>query len=398
MTFWNSMAGMLEGELTGADPGKSLQVINDQGIRLYGVEWKDELTVRFCFLRQDQRRISVISEKRGDSFKIIKKQGIFWTAAGLFHRPVLLAGILLGFFLTLWLPTRVLFLSVEGNETIPSRQILEAAENCGIRFGASRRAVRSEKMKNALLGVMPELKWAGVNTSGCTAVISVREREPEAVPSETLSFSNVVALRDGYITSCVVTRGNLVCAPGQVVQEGQLLISGFTDCGICIRAEAAEGEIFAQTRREITAATPANRLIRLEPGETQRRYSLLLGKKRINLWKDSGIWDATCGRMYEEYYITLPGGFRLPAALAVESITPWETAAGEVTPEEAEAGLSAFVQTYVLQQMTAGRILHEEGSLTMEEGLLLLHGRFLCEEMIGRVITEEIGDTNGKTD
>ena len=245
---------------------------------------------------------------------------------------------------------------------------------------------------------MPELKWAGVNTSGCTAVISVREREPEIKGTESLSFSNIVADRDGYITSCTATRGNLLCAPGQVVEKGQLLISGFTDCGLCIRAEAAEGEIFAQTRRQITAVTPGQRTIRVREGEAKRFYSLILGKKRINLWKDSGIWDATCGRMYEEYYITLPGGFRLPVALAVETVTQWDTADVNVTAGEAKESLSFFVRAAVKAQMTAGMILQESMELTQEKGCYFLHARFLCEEMIGRVITQEIGETNGKTD
>lgn len=396
MTFWNSVAGMLEGELTGAEPGKSLQMITDRGIRLYDIRWEGELSVRFCFFRRDRAVIAALCERRGDRFRLNRRRGLYWTGFGLLRRPVLLTGMLLGFFLTLWLPTRVLFLSVEGNQAIPARQILEAAAECGIRFGASRRTVRSERMKNALLGALPELQWAGVNTAGCTAVISVREREPEPQTPQSLSFSHVVALRDGYITSCTATRGNLLCAPGQVVQEGQLLISGFTDCGICIRAEAAEGEIFAQTRREIRAVTPTKAVLRQTEGETKRLYSLILGKKRINLWKDSGIWDATCGRMYEEYYITLPGGFRLPITLAVETITGWETARGDALPGERE--LLDFARSLVSGQMTAGQILWQDAAFASAKGLLTLDARFLCEEMIGRVITEEIGDTNGKTD
>ena len=89
-------------------------------------------------------------------------------------RPVLLAGLGILFLLAMYLPSRVLFIRVEGNMQIPDRQILAAAEECGIRFGASRREVRSEKVKNALLSSVPQLQWAGVNTAGCVATISVR--------------------------------------------------------------------------------------------------------------------------------------------------------------------------------------------------------------------------------
>ena len=36
--------------------------------------------------------------------------------------------------------------------------------------------IRSEKVKNSLLQRIPQLQWAGINTDGCVAVISVREK------------------------------------------------------------------------------------------------------------------------------------------------------------------------------------------------------------------------------
>ena len=397
MTVLRSLEGMLEGELTSAVPGEALKAINDAGLQLYAVEWRDDLTVRFQFRRQDRKVLESICRKRGDGLKILHRRGLFWSLRGLLGRPVLIIGILSLLGLTLFLPTRVLFISVDGNVTIPARQILSAAEDCGIRFGASRRAVRSEKMKNVLLGALPELKWAGINTSGCTAVISVREREAGEQEAQTTA-PRIIADRDGYITEATVTKGSALCAPGQVVKKGQLLISGYTDCGICIRYTGAEGEVYAETGRKIQSVTPSERTKRVEEGALTRRYSLILGKKRINLWKDSGIWDTSCGRMYEEYYITLPGGVRLPIALAVDTVTAWETQPGVVTAEEAEAALSEFAKGYCLGQMTAGQILRAEHQLTGEEGLYRLDSTFLCTEMIGRETMEQIGDTNGKTD
>ena len=40
--------------------------------------------------------------------------------------------------------------------------------------------------------------------------------------------------------------------------------------------------------------------------------------------------------MYEEYYITLPGGFRLPVCLAVETLTQRLFSPDLLLPEELE--------------------------------------------------------------
>lgn len=394
LIHWN----MVTGELTSADLPQSLHVLNQQGIKLLKVEWTGPLTVRFTCSRASWKSVEKICGKRGDALACIYETGGYTVLKKLLSRPVLTGSMLVLLILTLYLPTRSFFFRVEGNETIPSRKILAAAEKCGIRFGVSRKMIRSERMKNALLEAMPELKWAGINTTGCTAVISVREGQPQKKKNTTTGIGSIVALRDGYITSCTVTRGNGLCTPGMVVKEGQVLISGYTDCGICIQATQAEGEVYAETNRMFRAVTPANRVQCRDKDEARIRISILLGKKRINLWKDSGISGATCGRMYQEYYITLPGGFRLPIGFGIETVTDRLFLEEEVSPFEAETALHPFSRQELEKQMTAGRILQEEYQFCQEQGLYVLENRVLCSEMIGRVITEEIGELHGKTD
>ena len=279
---------------------------------------------------------------------------------------------------------------------IPARKILEAAENCGIAFGASRREVRSERVKNALLFAVPELQWAGVNTSGCTATISVREKEDSREHRKNVAVSSIVAARDGYVLTATATAGNLLVKPGETVRKGQVMISAYTDCGLSLRAERAEGEIMAQTFHEVKVAMPSQYVKKGSQTQVKRKYSLLLRKKRIFLWKDSGIWEGSCGRMYEEYYITLPGRFRLPIAFCVDSYFLCETDPGELSKEESEGALKAFAQTYLSDQMIAGKILSGVQSVESEAGLYRLKGEYACVEMIGVSRQEQIGDTNGE--
>ena len=100
--------------------------------------------------------------------------------------------------------------------------------------------------------------------------------------------------------------------------------------------------------------------------------------------------------MYTEYYLTLPGGFRLPVALCVQTRTVYETQSGALSQEEAETALSGFAQRYVVAQMVAGQIRQSAQSVISSDGCYRLEGSYVCEEMIGRVQQEQIGDTNGK--
>lgn len=396
MIFGRSAAGMLEVELTSAGMEASLAGINAQGIEMMRLNRIDDLTCRFRIRRADYSALAALCKKRGETLRILKKTGLYWTVKALTKRPALLAGGIMLLITACLLPTRVLFVQVEGNRNVPQRRILAAAEDCGISFGASRREVRSEKMKNALLSAVPELEWAGVNTAGCVATISVREAaEPETMERKN-AVSNMVALRDGYILSGTVTQGTALFQPGQTVKAGQILISGYTDCGICIQAGRAEGEVYAQTKRDLMAVTPSQYVKRGKHTAVKRKISIVLRKKRINLWKDSGISEGSCGRMYEEYYVTLPGGFQLPLALCVETYICYQEQTEKLSELDAEEALADFAQQYVLQQTVAGKIVRKTQYVSLQDGIYSFWGNYVCEEMIGREQQEQIGDTNGK--
>jgi len=398
MSFWHSLNGMIEVRITSASPEITLSAIGEENIPVFQVRSIGDLTVSFRIPRQNLPQLKALAEKRGDNLQLTGYRGIHWTLRSLLRRPVLLGGIACLILSALVIPRFVFFVEVDGNAAVADNRILEAAEICGIRFGARRAEVRSEQVKNALLSEVPELQWAGVNTRGCTAIISVRERSPEEKREEEHRVSSIVALRDGVILSCTATRGTLVCAEGQAVHTGELLISGYTDCGFSIQATEAQGEIFAQTIRKIRVLTPD---VRLEKGAERDRavdISLLVGKKRINLWKDSGIWDSSCGRMYKEYYVTLPGGFTLPLAVCVETITDWEMQKTQLPQETAEAMLAAFSKSYLSRQMIAGEILQSDLALSCNSGGYVLEGSFLCREMIGGVRIEKMGEAYGETD
>lgn len=396
MSLINSIVGMYRIEIFSASITDALSSISQAGIHIFDISYVDELTITGKIFVYAYKRLSVLLEKRGDAVKIIDKEGLYWSVSSLKRRPILLAGLIVFLALAFYLPTRVLFIRVEGNEYIPAKAIIEKAENCGIKFGTSRRQVRSEKVKNALLGAIPELKWAGINTYGCVAIISVQERDVSQQKTNQTGIASIVAKSDGVITQMTVTRGTALCREGYAVKRGQVLVSGYTDCGISIKAEVAEGEIFAKTRHNLTVVTPVNHQQSTNLTPFEKRYSLKIGKKLINFSKCSGIYSATCVKMYKENYLLLPGGFRLPIALVTEQLYCRDLEEKTVSDEDAFSWLEDYSKSYLNDTMIAGKILCSDftGDITIDQ--YTLKGNFACMELIGQLRYEEIIDGNGK--
>lgn len=390
MGLWSSLQGAILSELTCADPSALLTEFNKYGITLSRVMYTGDLTVQFLLSRGDFAKAQKIVSKKGGQMTVLRRQGIYWAVRSMYRRPVLMFGLLLFFVLSFYIPTRVFFIEVEGNTLVPTRKILEQAEHCGISFGASRREIRSEKMKNALLSAIPELQWAGVNTNGCVATITLRERT-ESEKTETVKIpGSIVASRDAVVRSCTVINGTQVCKIGQAVKAGEILVSGYTDCGIALKFTRAEAEVYGETVHSVDAVTLASALQRGQIQKKTVRYSLLLGKNRINFYKDSGISDTTCVKMYSQKYLTLPGGFQLPVCLVTETILCYDTDISIAADAEDYAWMGRYTQKYLERQMVAGTILQANEALSLEPGLCSFSGQYSCLEVIGQVKNEEI--------
>ena len=221
MGLFHSLYGKVHIELISADISGLLSQISEKNIFVDSLLSVDEMTIRGRILRTDYKRLFSLAQRRGDKLTVIKKVGLYWRGKRLAIRPVLLTGLATVLLLALVLPSRILFVRVQGNSAVPSKLILEMADKCGISLFASRRKVRSEKVKNALLERIPELQWVGVNTAGCVATINVTEKTVTDQPEEYVGrISSIVASRDGVIWECIVLRGNALCQVGQAVKAG----------------------------------------------------------------------------------------------------------------------------------------------------------------------------------
>lgn len=389
MGIFRSLSGTVEVELTSADREETLRQMNAAGVTVYQVVETGPLELRFIISRRDLRVLRSVTERRGDTLRYNWGKGIYRSGRLLIGRPVLFLGILLLLLSTVFLPTRIYFIEVEGAASVPEQKIISEAITCGIRFGASRRDIRSEQVKNRLLEAIPELQWVGVNTYGCRAVISVRERSQQEDVPVPQGIASIVAARDGVIGEMTVTKGSAVCGPGETVTKGQVIISGYSDLGLCIRGEVAEGEVFAETERSLTVIAPAKFQRKGATMRSNKKISLILGKKRIFFFKGSGISDASCDKMYLEYYLTLPGGFRLPIALGVEETVEHGLEETTLDMETAELMVRQRADSYLTSWMISGKILDRDETVTEGDGFHISQGRYHCYEMIGITRFEE---------
>lgn len=77
-------------------------------------------------------------------------------------------------------PKFVFFYEVEGNEAVPSAQILRELQELGVGFGTYGPSIKPQELKNQMLLRIPKLQWLTVQQSGMCARVVVRERRSKS--------------------------------------------------------------------------------------------------------------------------------------------------------------------------------------------------------------------------
>lgn len=377
---------MVTAKITGACPEDCLSRMAALGIRFRDFQKVDELTVSVRISQRDIQPVRRCAKKTMCSMELSELSGLVprLRAMGkrIFYLPVLAAIVLFVF----WLQSHIWFFTVSGNETVPTERILWVLEENGIGFFTPSESLDMNTVKNQVLEDLPELGWITINTEGGHAHVVVRERTEKPTVSEDAAPSNVVAKKSGVISRVEVTGGTASVAEGDIVSEGDLLISGVSDLDKTLLMTRAQGEIYAHTWNPIAAKAADFLTEKSYSGREETGYQLTWGKKTINFYKTSGISYGNYDKIMESVHAVLPGGYELPVTLT--KITWREYSPTQVPLEEGQAQilLEESVRRQLRLSLTAGSVVETRLELLQEEGKYILSGVAECQEEIGTEI------------
>ncbi len=364
--------------------------ITAQGVRFRNYHKTDELT---AFMRIPWSKLPVAqtaAKKAMCTMETVQISGTVPSLKGMKTRllvPGLLALLICIVFL---LQGHIWFFKVAGNEYIPEEKIIRALEECGVGFFSKSDELDLNLLKNQMLTKLPELGWITVNIQGGVAQVVVRPRAEKPETAESAAPANIVAEKNGLITNVVTTGGTAAVKPGDLVSEGQLLISGVTNLDKTLLLTRAEGEVYARTWASLQGISPKKIRKKVYTGEEKTIISVTCGKKTVKISKTSGISYGDYDKISLRKPLTLPGGYTLPISLTVTTLREYRLEDQLLSKEDASGLLEQATLRNLRQSLTAGKLLSRDFSVEQTQQVYALKGTAECQEEIGRV--DEIKD------
>ena len=394
----NFLRGSVQVEIECACPERVLNLCAVEEIAFWDLQWLSPIALRLRVTRRGWRALREVCTRADAQASRLRERGAPQLLLRLRTRYALLAALALFVFLGAVMsgylnsdatPRQKYQISVIVYETVPTETILRALEKCGVAVGSQGLKIHQEDVRNRALLELPDVAWLAVNVRGCVAHVQVVERKrPPAVVQES-QVCNVVARREGLVTRVQALDGKAVAAPGSVVTEGELLISGVADSERSgLRLLHGMGEVWARTWYDLSVSVPLKTTEKTGEGRKKLHLSLDFGRRRIKFYGKGSITGVDCDKITYYKPFTLPGGLRLPLTLVRERITAWEGSAAERTEQSARQEGEQQLLALLSARLPEGSTVTDTRFAAVRQGdRLTVVLKAECLEQIGQTVT-----------
>ncbi len=385
--------GYLFVELTGYSPERFFNICSVHEIELWKIV-NTGTSYRFFMSVKGFRRIKPLVRKSKVRLRILKKFGLPFFLYRNRKRKAYGAGFACFFILLYGLSLFIWDIEFEGNRMYTYDTLLKYFESEEIHYGMRKSNIDCDALEEALRTNFPEITWVSARVSGTRLLVKIKENEVlSEIPAKDETPCNIVAEKDGVITSMIVRSGVPKAAIGDQVVKGQVLVSGVlpiigdSEEIMNVHYIRSDADITARTEYHFTKQLPLLQKIDVETGKTRRgwygklfSYSLLIIRPR----PEGTFWKLTM----EEEQLHLFQNFYLPAYFG--TITGKEYISYERPYTEEEKKLLADDMNERLKKK-----LLEKGVQILENHVRILDNESLCQAAIDFVAEEPIGRREG---
>jgi len=381
--FVDRLKGIVRVEIQGVFYESLLNSCALEGVALWELEFKDKYCFTANVYENQMDEFETIAIKSGCEIKTVKHEGGSRNKKFIVRRKYLLAFLLLALLLLFVSSLFIWQIEIHGAEKISHGLILRALADCGVEVGKFRFSFSPDLVRSRMMSLVPEIGWMTVNVSGSRAIVLIEERieKPEIYKESEASY--IIAGNTGIIRELSVLNGRSFVSVGQAVLAGETLVSGVMESlSQEPRTVRARAKIMADTWYEITALRPTVTEEKNEEKWSYSRFSLILGKKRINFYFSGRNDIDECVKIVHEYNLGADGIFALPVSIVREEIIFHQRSTGKCKFDE-DAGQRLLEE---LGEAIDGEIVSSSFSNTENAGVVYACLRAVCYENIARNI------------
>lgn len=389
ISFFRYLQGYVRIRLGGYSPERFLNLCKAHHIVIWdlqnnGLYYEMNLSIR------DFRKLKPLRKKAGAHIRVIERHGLPFFLHRYRTRKMFPIGILLCVLLLYVMSLFIWNIHIEGNYSRTTDVILDYLASEEVVHGMKKSKVDCKEIQSMIRIAFPDIIWVSAEIKGTRLLIRVKENMDSIEAGEEGEEEeprDIVASRDGIITSILVRSGVPQIQVGDEVEKGSTLVLGridlVNDSGevYSCRYTAADADIYARTTYTYQDEFVLSHEEQHTTGRKQYGVYAVLGNKTISLgWKPP---YKTYRTIRTEYQLKLTENFYLPLTFGLITQEEYEIYTQNYTEKEAQMLAEQHFNEFL-------EILIQKGVQIVENNVKIEVGSNTCRMYGNLIAIEEI--------
>ena len=348
-------------------------ITDDGRLRLFCSPYMSYILVRECKRRGE---VCEIGCRRGLPYLLVRHKDRF----GLF------LGVIAALIMIITSQNYIWDIRISGNERVSYSELVGLLGEAGLAVGSKIGELDVDSTETLVMLNCKDISWISINIIGTHANVQIRESGEKANDDKPLNPSNLVATRDGQIEYLELFGGNALVRYGDVVREGDILVSGVWDSNhYGIFVTRSSGKVFASTQRSFCIEVPFEYEEKIAiKTETAEKY-LIFFSKEIKVFKNAGKTGVKCDTIESVENMRYFNGDILPVGVRTVSRIIYKTEVKRYTEEQAMRIAYYRLEEAIANEIPDGQILRKSIEWEITEDKYILRCSLGCIENIARV-------------
>ena len=226
--MWKFLSGYVMIQAEGKNLERFLNLLMSNGLDIKNIRRNGPYSLTLDIVTFDFYRLRSIIRKNKVRIKIriLKKRGLFVHLLVLRFRKALIFGLPVMLALLAIASRSVWFINVEGCDKVSEAEVEKMLYDMGIKRGSLKNSFKLSTLADKIMAEDERIASADANISGVVLNIGIQEATIIEEQGERTGYASIYAQSSGKIKRIVALMGKPCVRAGDIVQEGDLLITG----------------------------------------------------------------------------------------------------------------------------------------------------------------------------
>lgn len=393
--------GYLLLKLSGYAPERFMNLCVSKGYLLWNIK-KENDQYMFNISLNDYREIKPLLKKTNTKATIIGKYGLPFFLYTHRKRKVFILGLLASLVIIYILSLYVWDIEIKGSEKYTNNEINKYIEENYVYLGKKKSEIDCKDIEFKLREHFDNIAWISCELKGTQFIVEFKETLTDEKVKTSDSPCDLVAAKDGIVTSMITRYGTPIKKIGDEVKKGDILISGvvniYDDSKEVLETNyvSADGDICGRTIYEYSDSFPINYYDKEYTGKEKHYFELLLFGKLYNLYAPK-IKYVNYDIADNPVHLHIGKTFYLPLCINCYTIKEYTPTLYTYTKEEAFEKANIAITKYADNLIEKGvEIVENNVTIDIVDDKVVSSGHFVTVEPIA--VSNELkideGDTN----